>query len=512
MRSIASPRRCGHVGTMRILALALLLAAAPLAAQPLDISPAVQAAIQQGLTLMNENREAEALAGLDAALARTSLPAERGRIEQLRGFILARLNRLEEARTAMEFAVATDPAPNVAVLSTLFKLQLFTDKHLPASETLVLLATTDPKALALVTPDMVYRLRNALIDDQPRVFDLDLTLINAGWLQGTPSEGVVDGLIEGAIAGLLAQGRTEEATALLARVYKASALLNMAIDRRYTGLWPAIETRLGPGARTASAAEVARTKTRFDADPADGAARLAYASALNNAAREADALVVAAAAAPDAAALDALPEEDLWLVDLEARLLGHLGRDDEALARYESLAKSRMEGRGGLIAQIINWGLFAIELDRPQAALTATDFAASKSDAASAYGKLFIDAARTCALARLDRTPDAEAAIAPLLAPAASNAKPANADALLVALLCLGRTDAAAALVVEQLQDPVRAPAMLWKLQPLLIEDREGAIDKRHRAGLRTLKARPDVRAAFTAKGRDLPPAVSPPR
>ncbi|GGI78102.1 hypothetical protein GCM10007973_13550 [Polymorphobacter multimanifer] len=490
------------------LALALLLATAPLAAQPLDIGEPVQAAIQQGLVLMNENREAEALAGLDAALARTSLPAERGRIEQLRGFLLARLNRLEEARTAIEFAVSTDPAPNVAVLSTLFKLQLFTDKHVPAAETLVLLAATDPKALELVTPEMVYRLRTNLGQDPSRVFDLDLTLINAGWLQGTASEGTVDGLIEGAIPGLLAQQRTEEATALLARIQKASALLTMAIDRRFTPLWPAIEARLGPGARTASNAEVARTKARFDADPADGAARLAYASALNNAAREADALVVAAGAAPDPAALDALPEEDLWLVDLEARLLGHLGRDDEALARYESLARSRMEGRGGLIAQIINWGLFAVELDRPQAALTAADFADTKAEAASPYGRLFIAMTRSCALAQLGRTADAEAAAAPLLA----GEKPANPEALLGALICLGRNDAAAALVVAQLKDPGRAPAMLWKLQPLLIEDREGAIDKRHRAGLRTLKARPDVRAAFTAMGRDLPPAVSPPR
>lgn len=512
MAAIASPVCCGHVATMRIIGLALLLLATPIAAQPLEISPDVRAAIEQGLTQMNAGREAEALAQLDAVLARTELPAERGRIEQLRGFLLARLNRLEDARTAIEFAVSTDPAPNAAVLSTLFKLQLFTDNPVAAAETLVLLAASYPEALDLVTPEMVGRLHAGLVDDRVRVFDLDLALINARWLQDDASEGMLDDLLDGTIAGLLARGRIDEAVAMLTMVKKASTLLSMAIDRRFTPVWPAVAARLGPGARTASAAEVVRTKQWFDAVPNDGAARLAYASALNNAAREPEALAVAAGAAPDAAALDALPEQDLWIVDLEARLLGHLGRFDEAMARYESLAKSRIENRGGLIAQIINWGLYAVEIDRPEAALVAADYADSKGAAASPYGRLYIAMMRTCALARLGRTDEAEAAAKPLLIPAEAGNEAGNSQALLGALICLERKDAAAGLVVQALADPVRMPDMLWKLQPLLIDDREGGIDVRHRAGLRALKARPDVRAAFEAKGRDLPAAISPPR
>ncbi len=53
---------------------------------------------------------------------------------------------------------------------------------------------------------------------------------------------------------------------------------------------------------------------------------------------------------------------------------------------------------------------------------------------------------------------------------------------------------------------------MLFELQPFLIADRDIVRDVRQRSGLRALKARPDVKAAFVKWGRDLPANIAPPR
>lgn len=484
---------------MRYLILALLMmVAAPLAAQ----TP-----LETGLALMREGKAAEALALLDTALGDAELPAERGPVQQLRGFILADMGRLPEARAAMEVAVASNPAPAPALLAVLFKLRAATDDPMAAAETLVLLAAIDENELNGLPTELVGRVRAGLAADEARAFDLDFALVTAGWTGDTGNEGTLDALRMQLIGGLLSRGRADEAKTMLANVQEPEVLLRLGIDRRYASLWPDVEARLGPGARTASAAAVARTKMLFETEPADLAARRNYAQALNLAAREEEALVVAQGAAIDAAQLNTLGDEDLWLIDLEARLLAHVGKYDEALARYAALAASQLEGRPALIGPIIARALFANELDRPDAALAAADFAAARGELASASGRMFIGAARSCALARQGEGAAAEAAAAAVLADLTINPR-----ASLLALMCLERFDAAAGMIVAALADPAQRTGMLWQMQPFLIAERAGATDQKTRAALRRLKARADVRAAYAAAGRDLPAAVSPPR
>jgi hypothetical protein len=88
----------------------------------------------------------------------------------------------------------------------------------------------------------------------------------------------------------------------------------------------------------------------------------------------------------------------------------------------------------------------------------------------------------------------------------------ANDDSYLAAMICLGRMDAAAAAIIRRLGDPDDRAAMLFNMQPFLINDRPNGRDITYRAGMRALKARPDVKAAYLKAGRDLPAAVAPPR
>ncbi|MFZ4689827.1 MAG: hypothetical protein ACOYLS_11365 [Polymorphobacter sp.] len=281
--------------------------------------------------------------------------------------------------------------------------------------------------------------------------------------------------------------------------------MRLGIDRRFTALWPDIAARLGPGADIADKAFVDAAKARFDAKP-NLISRLGYAEALNIASREPEAIVVADVAKTPAE-LAALADREVWLVNLHAALLGDAGKIDEALARYAAINASPINGRTSLIGTIINQALFAESVDRPKEALTAADFADTTAAATSDYGKMYIAQARTCALTQLGRTADATAAVAPLVA------KPEdNAEAYLAAMICLGHMDAAAAAIIQRLGDAEDRTEMLFELQPFLIASRAGPRDARLRAGLRTLKARPDVKAAYVKVGRDLPAAVAPPR
>jgi hypothetical protein len=90
--------------------------------------------------------------------------------------------------------------------------------------------------------------------------------------------------------------------------------------------------------------------------------------------------------------------------------------------------------------------------------------------------------------------------------------KDANNRALQAALSCLGKLDAAAALLIKRLEMEDSRDDVLFELQPFIINDRPNAPDRVTKASLRALKARPDVKAAFLKWGRDLPTAISPPR
>ena len=126
---------------------------------------------------------------------------------------------------------------------------------------------------------------------------------------------------------------------------------------------------------------------------------------------------------------------------------------------------------------------------------------------ASEFGRAFVAKVRVCALSALGRKAEAEPVAAALLAKSGG-----NSDAVLGAQVCLGQTDAAAKTLIAQLASEDDRSDALFALQPFLLADRDTPNRARERAALRALKARPAVKAAYLKAGRDLPPAVSPPR
>lgn len=494
----------------RIRRAGLLLVAAPLAALLLAAAPVDAPGFAQQLataaTLVDANQPAEALALLDGMVATSDLPLERGQAEALRSFALARLNRIPEARKAIETGVASNPAPSMLLLRQLFLLRAFDGDPKGAAETLQLIAATEPAGLAQLPTEVVNEVLRAIQKEEARAFDVDYSLVVAGWQPADSTISALDWLRLRLITGLVERDRIDDARVILDSVLSPVVLVRIGIDRRFAALWPAVEARLGPGADIADAAYVEAAKARFDRMPGSLIARLGYAEALNVASRESEAMAVVDVAKTPAE-LAKLTDREIWLVNLHAVLLGDAGQTDAALARFRALNTTPPDAHPALIGTIINEAIFAESVDRPQTALDIVAFAEGLDNAINEYGRLYLAQVRTCALTQLGRKAEAEVALAPLLA------KPdANKEAWLAAMLCLGRMDEAAAAVIRRLGNDEDRTEMLFELQPFLISDRDKLRGSRQRARLRALKARPDVKAAYLKAGRDMPAAVAPPR
>jgi hypothetical protein len=484
---------------------ALLLAAAPVERPSLEQQLATAAA------LVDDGKSAEALAILDPLLAATDFPLERGQIEGLRSFALARANRIPEARKAIEASVASNPAPTMLLLRQLFLLRTFDGDAKGAGETLLLIAASDPKGLNTLPTEVVTDVLRAAHTgttpaDKDRGFELDYALVTAGWSPADATLADQDWLRLRLATALVERDRLDDARPVIAKMLNPVVLVRLGIDRRFAPLWPEIEKRLGPGADLADAAYVGAAKDRFDKAPDSLIARLGYAEALNIASREPEAMAIAdVVKTPEE--LAKLTDREIWLVNLHAQLLGDDGKVDAALERLAALNATPIATRPGMAGTVLSEVLLAQSLGRPKDALRLADAAEAKTTMASEYGRLYLAQARACALADLDRKAEAEKAAAPVLA------KPdVNADATLATLICLGKMDAAAAAIIKRLASPEDRAGMLFDLQPFLIADRPTPRDVRHRAALRALKVRPDVKAAYTKAGRDLPAAVAPPR
>ena len=488
-----------------LAALALLAASPGLAAATVTV-PGFDKQIAAAAALLDDNRVNEALNTLDTMLAAADAPIERGQIEALRSFALARLNRIPEAHKAIEAGVASNPDPSMLLLRQLFLLRAFDGDAAAAADTIQLIAASNPRELQQLPTEVIIDVIGAVRKDANRSYELDFALNAANWQPEDATLEDADRLRLRLILALPKRDRVDDVRPVLAAVLSPVVLARIGIDRRFATLWPDVEKRLGPGADIADAAYVAATKARFDKSPTSLIARLGYAEALNIASREPEAAALLDVAKTPAE-LAALADREVWLVNLHAALLGDLGQIDAALARYAALNATPINGRSAVVATQLNAALFAESVNRPDAALAAVAVAAAGPAGGNEYAGLYLAQVRACVLHQQGKAAEALAAAAPLLA------KPGeNDDAYLAAMICLGRNDAAAKAIITRLENPETRIDMLFDLQPFLIAERAVVRGARERTAMRALKARPDVKAAFVKWGRDLPAAVAPPR
>lgn len=196
-------------------------------------------------------------------------------------------------------------------------------------------------------------------------------------------------------------------------------------------------------------------------------------------------------------------DKGVSLVSQSAYALSALGRDAEALRLMDRVAALAVESNSTLIVAFMSRIDIFISAGRYADALAWSQrLDRDYSHFASDYGKRWIVAGIVCSLAGLNRNAEAAPQLERLRA-----GDEANLAALTLAYLCVGDSDAAAAVLVRRLQSSDPKSALL-ALQDYRIAERRDpmapVVDR-----LLALRDRPAVRDALGRVGRILPLPVT---
>ncbi|WP_156679418.1 hypothetical protein [Sphingomonas profundi] len=492
-----------------LLSGALLLLASPgvaaIGRQPAPLSPLsdadFRALMAPALTAAQAQDCPKVLGMIDPVLPRVS-GRNRNAAQLLRLPCLVAAGRTEEATAVYREISASDPRSGL-IRSVGVVVALSSGDFVEAGNRLASLAEEDPTALSRLTGTVARGITQALTESRSyavrdRVF---IALARADWQPQDRPE-MRDGLAQGAIDALIGAGRSDEALTLLPRVGAPELLVGMAMERHYQPLWPAIETRLGDHGGTAVDRFAAARLDAFASRPDDPESRRDATRSFLLLGRYAEASETAA----PARIAEAMDDADVTTVRYDAQALAAQGRTDEALARLRPFATLDLGKSQSAASGLVSLAELLDENGREEDALAVARTALAKGGPVlSAWGAGWLRRTEVCALAALGRRDEANRLGDALKADATR-----NEAATVEALLCLRRSDEAAALAIATLATPEGAGVLADQFQP------EGALWAPARSRLRalwvTLLQRGDVKAAFDKTARILPQRFWPQR
>ena len=469
-------------------------------------SPQLENAISSQLDLVRKLSEGK---DYKATLSATDLiapylegrSAEAGEVEAIRADALHGLHRDAEAILAAAKAIVLLPDRLGPLTFFIVDRQSDAGHIADAAATLIQLARRDPEAARSVNSSFLSGLAQRLEDGGNRKIERQLAaaflwidfrgenrFLGLPWLQ-------LDGMI-----GLAEAGHLDEARAMLASVPDTEVIVRIAIDRRFEAIWRDIDAALGPGLAKANNSYVKAARRDLDDDPDNEVKRHAYLVTLLQTGRAREASVFGSAFFNDPSALEGITASGIDFVDTHAYALADAGQIDAALARYRSVNALELSNHPQIVETLIGAAQLEVTVGRYQQAMDSIERFERLPGEQDSFGTGWSLEVRACALHRLGRQMDADAAMDRLAA------RPnENRSAFLDGLLCLGRFEQAEQVVLARLGDESRRADMMYRLQPLPFAVFAGRRDKAMSAATAVLAARPKVAAAINLYGRLLP-------
>ncbi len=402
--------------------------------------------------------------------------------------------RLHDTDMAYRFALAGTALEGAGadLWQARFGIEQEYKKPVAAVATIAAMATANPEALAAIPVRQLYALRRSL--DALPDHAADRRLLEVLTMPSyVPDEGatVNDPFKFDYAAILAAGGDRPAAAALVARITEPSVLMGVSVDPRVRDLLPSdFDGRAAAEARLAQAREVAASHS------GSLYALLDVSRYLRLLGRYDEALATLEAARPDAqgAAFTDLEKQLNWYWDEMARLYERLGRYDDAVATFHKAIDAKEDG-GRNVSQTINLGEAQLRFGRDAEALATIKAFDTGGYGISAFGEMELRVARGCALIALGQTAAASKDVAYMAAHERDGPEP-----LTEIYLCAGDLDAAAAVMIRRLDNPVRRSDAL-----LLLSDYDPPAPRYplspYYARLSDLKARADVQAAIKRAG-----------
>lgn len=500
------------------LALAAGATAAPAAAKPVESAEeasredlvAALEAVQQAdrhrlLTDADYARDMLAKVDLIASAAAGNARMESA-LDDIRIFAFQGTDRQQEALAAGERILARRPQDPRAYLGPWMAAALAEDsakmadvllgaiRNVPLEQRPALFETFRPEHVFFV----YHEIKDQDADAAARLAD---GLARIGW----PGEARADARDQMRLAALhrrLEIGDSAGAGALAGGIRTPSALVPLLLLKRFDPLFPDDADRAALLER-AMADYDRSTAAAVEARPEDVEAVVTRAQFLRAVGRHEEALELVRPALGDVPATVASHPEGLWLIGEGALALSALDRDDEAMALMEQMVGLDVDENPSLISVQINYAGMLWGLGRADEALAHVEGMSPAAERhASAFGRLWTDAFRVCALEDLGRAQEAEAVAAGI-----AEAEADNQAAAMVALLCRDQLDAAEALMLRRLRSEdqdVRTQAVLV-LQEWREFGTDGEAGKRLIERFDAVRARPTIAAALEPVGRRLP-------
>lgn len=271
---------------------------------------------------------------------------------------------------------------------------------------------------------------------------------------------VRNALASGALAIAAAQADTEKAARLALAIDDPRSFIDKLARVEYESIWEVLEERVGESFRLVTASHLENRRANYRNDPNKDANlnQLSHALYFDGEFQEVIALTDTLAARDDLA--ETMTEDEGWALNLRGYAFDALGRRDEADAVFEGYTLLSPHADRWNINFTINRASRLVGQGRWEEGLAAASLAQQFSG--SPYARMLIAQVNICALHALGRVEE----IAPHLAVSEGSAgdfPQLHADTL----LCVGKGNEAAALLLAGLNSKTQRDMIIKELQPL---------------------------------------------